>query len=151
MAVEHRETAKAIIVHGDAILLTNYAGEPIWCLPGGGIEARESPEQALRRELREEIGLPLAWCAPVIELDASYSPFGRPHDTVKEHMHLYCGQLFNMGPEKIARHERNLNKRWFSLASVMPGQSPQWQVVPQNVLSYIVKIGGQMMQGRRGR
>ncbi len=30
MAIIHRITAKAIIVHGGAILLCNQAGEPIW-------------------------------------------------------------------------------------------------------------------------
>lgn len=34
-----------------------------WCLPGGGLEHHEEPEEALRREIKEEMGLELTWVA----------------------------------------------------------------------------------------
>lgn len=147
MAVERRETAKVILVQGNAVLLCNQAGEPIWHLPGGGIEAGESPEQTLKRELREEIGLRLSWAQPVRTLEASWSPFGRPKDTVRETMHLYMGQLTDMTREGIVKHEAGLNLRWFPIASVMPMEGPDFQVRPLSVLPYIINLGGQM-QGR---
>jgi 8-oxo-dGTP pyrophosphatase MutT (NUDIX family) len=145
MAILPRVTAKIILVHGDSLLLCNQAGEPIWHLPGGGIEGRESPEQALRRELREEVGLSLAWASPVTTLDASWQPFGNLHDTVRETMHLFAGQLQGMTPEGIVKHEKGLNLRWFPLAHVMPMEGPAFQVRPLEVLRYIINIGGQMM------
>ena len=54
-------TATAIVTRADgAILLTRRAIEPAFGmldLPGGFIEAAEDPEQAVKRELREETGL----------------------------------------------------------------------------------------------
>ena len=134
MAIIARETSKILLVHGDSILLCHQNGEPIWHLPGGGLEGQETPEQALRRELREEVGLSLAWAAPVTTINASWQPFGNLQDSVRETMHLFAGQLMGMTPEGIVKREQGLHLKWFPLAHVMPGQSPQWQVRPLEVL-----------------
>lgn len=51
--------AVAALVRGGRVLLSRRAGPPhqgTWDLPGGFLEAGETPEAALRRELREELG-----------------------------------------------------------------------------------------------
>ena len=53
-----RHGAKALIRSGDAVLLVKERhadGSAFWTLPGGGVEAGESPVECLRRELREEL------------------------------------------------------------------------------------------------
>lgn len=50
----------ALILEGETILLTLRAFEPFkgyWDIPGGFLEPGESPENGLKRELREELGL----------------------------------------------------------------------------------------------
>lgn len=39
------------------ILLVKRADVPVWVLPGGGIEASETPQEAIVREIKEETGL----------------------------------------------------------------------------------------------
>lgn len=55
-----RKTARCILYHEDAFFLAVHSSfwrskKPRWGIPGGGIEWRETPEQAVRRELHEEL------------------------------------------------------------------------------------------------
>ncbi len=43
-----------------------------WGLPGGGLEAGETLEMALRRELREEIGIEVTEIQPLFFTDGQY-------------------------------------------------------------------------------
>ncbi len=51
------QIAHAIIIRDGKYLAVREKKDSYWKLPGGGIEEGETPEQALRRELAEEIGI----------------------------------------------------------------------------------------------
>jgi 8-oxo-dGTP diphosphatase len=61
--MQTRPAAYAVIVDAGRILLSHGSDGSGWQLPGGGMEAGESPEQTAIRELREETGFD-------VELDA---------------------------------------------------------------------------------
>jgi len=52
-----RDSAFAIILHSDQILLVKARDKANWQLPGGRIESGESPVDAVVREVKEETGL----------------------------------------------------------------------------------------------
>jgi 8-oxo-dGTP diphosphatase len=56
-----RRGAYAVLLRGDAVLLTHQAAPlPEFQLPGGGVDPGESPLRALHREVREETGWSIA-------------------------------------------------------------------------------------------
>jgi 8-oxo-dGTP pyrophosphatase MutT (NUDIX family) len=62
-----REAVRALILDPqDRVLLVRFEfpHRRVWALPGGGLEPGESPRDALRRELREEVGLEAFECGP---------------------------------------------------------------------------------------
>src|SRR3990167_6825230 len=56
-----------------SVLLTQRRDVPVWVLPGGGIDPRESPEAAIVREILEETG----FTVKVTRLIGHYTPCNR--------------------------------------------------------------------------
>lgn len=48
---------KAMIVNNDKVLITRSEGDTLWDLPGGRINEGEALEEAIVREVREELGV----------------------------------------------------------------------------------------------
>jgi ADP-ribose pyrophosphatase YjhB (NUDIX family) len=75
----------AVIARGDRILLARRKHPPhagTWDLPGGFLEADETPESGLRRELAEELGLRVRRARPIVLATDRYGPGGFPILTV---------------------------------------------------------------------
>jgi len=53
--------------YGNVLLIHQTSGKQLWSLPGGKVRSAESLKEALRRELKEEIGLTVM-SAKVIDL-----------------------------------------------------------------------------------
>ena len=75
------ERVAAIILSGGKALLETSAEVDFWTLPGGRVELMETSMDALRRELREELGLEVLVARPVWVVEMFYScKYKRHHE-----------------------------------------------------------------------
>lgn len=104
------EPASAVMVVRDgSVLLVKRAVEPHygeWCLPGGFIEWGESPEEAARRELREETGIE----AVRLRLSGAYGGFTEE----RRHVVVFAYSVPEWTGEPVADDDA-LDVRWFPL------------------------------------
>lgn len=104
-----RPRAGAVLVHNRHLLTYHclVKGRDVWRIPGGGIEPNETPEQAVQRELHEELGLTIA-------LQRRFGPYHQPH---KADWYFLASTDSAELPRNHARPpEDNCLVQWLSLA-----------------------------------
>lgn len=122
------EVVAAIICNGGKIFATQRGyGEwkDWWEFPGGKIEIGESPEQALRREIREELATEISVGNLLHTVEYDYPHF---HLT----MHCYLCKV-ESGNLTLLEHEA---AKWLSLDNL---QSVNWLPADREVLEYLEK------------
>lgn len=139
MNLNLRASARAIVLdEHDRILLCRFVfphpavpgpGKAVWAAPGGGIESGEDQLTALRRELREEIGLevtadpPHVWRQAVVAAD--YAP---GFDGIINDYFLVRAKHFEprgeMTDDQLATEENLAAFRWWQFAEIAGYSGP---------------------------
>ena len=118
--VIHRQAVRAILLTPDhEILLMRIrppdATAPFWICPGGGREGDEEPLPALRRELKEEIGLEAFELGPLVWRRQHTFSWAGKRFCQREQYHVVCVEKFR--PEISDPVEAKVldEFRWFRL------------------------------------
>ena len=112
---------RALLIDNGRVLLVKHSYLPHWYLPGGGVEAGESPLKALRRELREEININLTRDP---ELLGFYYNNQEKRD---DYIAVYVCHHFD-GVAQILPDQFEIEKlEWFELEDLPMGLSPGTQ------------------------
>ncbi len=100
----------AVIQRKNKILLVQRAHEPFklcWDFPGGFLEAGESPQEGLQREVKEELQIEIELSALFGVYDDHYGPEGEPVLIV----YYLCRQRAGL----VNPQEEIADARWFEL------------------------------------
>jgi len=136
-----RKAARAILLTPDEQVLlmrVEVEGRSFWIAPGGGLEKGETPEEALVRELHEEVGLPAATIGPRL--------WRRQHTTTMfgnrwcQYEDYFLVQTSRFDPVmKDAAEARNLRAfRWWSLEDLFATEQDVTPLsLPQIVEDYL--------------
>lgn len=110
-----RPTVTGILINKGNVLLTRRKNDPFagyWDFPGGFMDHGESPEAALRRELREETGLDVK-----IERLVGMFPGRYPMNDEPIHI-LSIAYLLSVNGGKLAAGDDAEEARWFPMGKI---------------------------------
>lgn len=71
------------------MLWAKRLGQDAWQFPQGGVQRNEAPEQALVRELHEEVGL-MAEDVEIIACTTDWLPYRLPSHLIRQNSHPVC-------------------------------------------------------------
>ena len=113
-----RAAVRAIVLNAeDRVLLYRFVspgGRRFWSAPGGGVEPGESFEEAMRRELREEVGLRDAVLGPWVWTREHVFVWHRVVDQ-RERFYLVRVDRHDPAPEVDLLEEGMEGHRWWTL------------------------------------
>ncbi len=121
---------RAVITNNKFTLLCRSFEEGHYFLPGGHIEEGETPDEALDRELQEEIGVPVVKKDLITEVENSFVQQGQ----VKEEIfYVYRVELASM--EEVRSWEDHIAYEWIPIKDLR-----KVNFKPQKFLSEIERL-----------
>jgi 8-oxo-dGTP diphosphatase len=139
-----REAVRALVVDADQRLLLvrfEFPTATRWALPGGGLEPGESHVDALRRELKEEVGLAGATIGPQIWHRLHIVPFlNGQFDGQREQIYLVRCDAFEARPQlswEAMNAEFVHELRWWTLEEIAASHA---HFVPNDLHALVVTV-----------
>ena len=144
-----RTAVRAVIQRERKLLMVHSSAMGDYKFPGGGVDAGETHEQALRREVREECGAELSRIGEEIGAVVEYDNDTETDcDTFKMTSHYYrCEVAEGFGAQKLDGYEKDLGFTpvWISIEAALQQNkmfldsenAPEWLKREIFVLEYL--------------
>lgn len=101
--------ARAFIIKNNKVLLIKHSYIPQWHMVGGGIDKGETPVQAVKRELLEEIGL------ECLEEPKLYGIYYNGYKNSNDYKVIYVIKKFKRSKQKASHSSEILESRMFDM------------------------------------
>jgi ADP-ribose pyrophosphatase YjhB (NUDIX family) len=106
---------RALIIKGEKTLLVKHSYRPLWYMPGGGVDAKETGIQAVRRELEEEVNISCE----------NFELFGFYHSEQEHHDDYVALYVTHLSEDKYKIDEQEIAQaNWFSFDELPQDISP---------------------------
>ncbi|ROO84441.1 ADP-ribose pyrophosphatase YjhB (NUDIX family) [Actinocorallia herbida] len=115
-----RKAARAILLDPEhRVLLLRYdENGGFWATPGGSLDPGETPQTALARELREELGITAVDLGPELAIRTKDHPVGgRPARQVETYFAAHIA-LDQVRPEQASHPDNIQEHRWWTLTDI---------------------------------
>jgi 8-oxo-dGTP diphosphatase len=119
-----------VIVADGKLLACRDAKKEYWYLPGGHLEFGETLDQALRREIKEEINQEVESSSFMTVLENNYSDHNGKHHELNL---IYNTELRSDGPNEIRSYEEHFTVEW-----VLVSELGKIRLLPENVHQYLI-------------
>jgi 8-oxo-dGTP diphosphatase len=143
-------TASAYIVCDGKVLLRKHDKYGIWISVGGHIEHDEDPNQAVIREVKEEVGLDVVLHHPYPYTALSANPqtrelippyFVNRHPITDDHDHIDLVYLATSKTQKVTPEQPQDEWRWLTRAEIERGELSLDPAVSHYALTALDKLG----------
>lgn len=118
-----RPSAYGIIINVGKIALLHNRNSPKLSFPGGGIELGETNQEAVKREVMEEIGLRVR-VDQLLAHDQDFFYYNPKDILVHTFLFFYrCTPLtLDLHPDDQVNDDESMNPRWFPIENLAPDQ-----------------------------
>ena len=150
-SIRVRKSARAVLLNEQHLMLWQHCRDDIgrggqttfWCPPGGALEADESFEQALQRELWEEVGLQDVEIGPHAATVAAQ--IMNSGDAVFEECRMYVVRVVAPQLRFETPLEKHLGWRWWSASEVNASSE---LFLPHEIIGVFSKIANGIWDGQ---
>lgn len=139
---------KALIVndHGHLLLLERPSAKRDkslwWDLPGGRIQRIENPEQTLKRELQEEVGLQISTPAKFLTMVLTNFRIPLPLSEVRLIFSLYLCRI--SGDEPINLSDEHCGYQWLKISEAITILKPNF---PEKLIDILKNMNADQSHG----